>query len=448
MFSESPTDADLDHVILEGMPGTAMPGWKSRLTDAERADVRAYIKHFSTFFAGAAPKPITVAKAPAMSDDAVKAGRETFAKLECSKCHGQAGRGDGKSAPTLKDDDGHPIRAADLTESWKFNGGNSVEGIYTRLRTGLDGTPMPSFSDAIDAKLITDAQLWQVAQYVRSLSPEETPRVREVVRAARATGALPAAPDDKAWDAVERFWVPLVGQIVLKPRWFSPTVDGVWVQALHDDQRLAVRLTWTDPSKSPDAPWDEWLGRVAASMTDVDGALPTAQGPDRVAVHFPRAFTDDAERPYFLGGSTKRPAYTWRWASDAPAAEEGLSAGLGKFTPLGGAAAVTAAARHNAGQWSLQLVRALASPDTARAPAFGMGRAIPLSFAIADGSSGEGEVRGSVSAWYAINLDVPTPRRVYVAPALTGLLTAGFGVLLVSQAQRRKRLDVSHQGEG
>ena len=88
---------------------------------------------------------------------------------------GQQGRGDGNSAPTLKDDWDHPIRAADLSASWKFRGGSTVEEIYARLKTGLDGTPMPSFQEAIENKLITDEQLWHVAQYVRSLSPEEPP---------------------------------------------------------------------------------------------------------------------------------------------------------------------------------------------------------------------------------------------------------------------------------
>ncbi len=38
---ELPTDADLLHVVTEGMPGSAMPDWKTRLNDTERADVVA-----------------------------------------------------------------------------------------------------------------------------------------------------------------------------------------------------------------------------------------------------------------------------------------------------------------------------------------------------------------------------------------------------------------------
>jgi hypothetical protein len=297
---------------------------------------------------------------------------------------------------------------------------------------------MPSFTDAVDANVVTDEQLWQVAQYVRSLSPREAPKVREVVRAALTDGALPASPDDSTWNAVERFWVPLVGQVIIKPRWFSPTIDGVWVQGIHDGRALVLRLTWHDPSRSPDPAWNEWLERVAASMTTADGPNPTEQGSDRFVVQFPERITDDAEQPYFLGGDSRRPVYAWRWRSDSGAVHEVRGTGLGKFTPHG-SSSLTHAAVYDQGEWRLQITRSLVPADTSRAPVFTTGRAIPIGFFAADGSNGEDDVRGSVSAWYAIYLDVPTPRRVYVAPAAAMLLTAGLGFMAVRQAQRRER---------
>jgi hypothetical protein len=62
-----------------------------------------------------------------------------------------------------------------------------------------------------------------------------------------------------------------------------------------------------------------------------------------------------------------------------------------------------------------------------------------MAFFAADGSSGEDEKRGSVSAWYALYLDVPTPARVYVAPVVTMVLAAGVGALAIAQAQRREK---------
>ncbi len=443
---ELPTDRDIRRMVDDGMPGTAMPGWKTRLSEQERDDVVAYLKTFSRFFeGGAAPAMVDFGKAPSGSAEGLAEGEATYRKLECFKCHGDAGRGDGTSAPTMTDDWDQPIRPADLTENWHFNGGGSVEEIYRRLRTGLDGTPMPSYSDALASNIVTDEQLWRVAQYVRSLSPERTPQVREVIRAERVEAALPAGPGDSAWVAVERFYVPLVGQIIVKPRWFAPAVDGVWVQAVHDGERLAIRLSWSDPSVSPDPAWQEWLERLGQAMTDADGPPAAAQGPDRITVQFPLALPEGLERPYFLGGDVKLPVYQWRWTSMPDTVLEGTATGLGRFVALAGAPAVTHSARFDRGQWQVQLTRALAAPEGALG--FVTGRAIPMAFSAAEGSSGEDEFRGSVSAWYAIYLDVPTPRRAFVLPIIATLLTAGAGVTIVVRAQRGRQA-APHQPEG
>ena len=432
---ELATDDDLRRVTDEGMPGTAMPGWSSRLNAADRDAVIAYLKTFSTFWEDAAPEAIALGRAPRASAEGIAEGREVFQTLECFKCHGQLGRGDGQSSPTLKDDWDQPIRPADLTQSWNFNGGSTVEQIYARLRTGLDGTPMPSFSDAIDANVITDEQLWRVAQYVRSLSPEQQPRPQDVIRAAVVV-QLPAGPDDSAWATVEPAYVPVVGQIVVRPRWFAPAVDAVWVQALHDGQTLALRLTWHDGSKSPDPAWDEWLGRMRDAMSDGDAPVATEQGPDRLHLQFPARWSDGLERPYFLGGSTRQPVSLWRWSSVGDKLEEGTSTGLGRFTAAG-AGNASHSARYDRGEWALQINRALVPADSTAAIPFMPGRAIPIAFFAADGSNGEDEVRGAVSAWYAIYLDVPAPPRVYVAPVVAVLLTAGLGLVVIRRAQQR-----------
>jgi hypothetical protein len=303
---------------------------------------------------------------------------------------------------------------------------------------------MPSFQEAVENKLITDEQLWRVAQYVRSLSPDKAPEPREVVNAAIAT-RLPTAPDDAAWNGVERFWIPLVGQVIAKPRWFAPTVDGVWVQALHDGRSLALRISWDDPSKSPDPAWDEWLGKVSKTLTDVDGPLATQQAGDRLVVQWEKKPGDGSELPYFLGGDTKRPVYVWRWTSDSMRVQEGSETGLGTFAALA-QTRVTERARYVDGQWQVVLTRPLASSDTTQAPAFTTGHAIPMAFFAADGSNGEDDVRGAVSTWYAVYLAVPTPSRVFVAPIATIVLSAGLGMLLVVRAQRRERAGAGDSG--
>ncbi len=437
-----PTDPDLLRSIDEGLPGTAMPAWKTRLSDRQRRDVLAYIKAFSPYFADTTqrPQPIKFGSAPGgggSGAEALRVGRQFYDSIGCRKCHGDQGRGDGPSAPTLKDDAQHPIFAANLHENWRFNGGGSVEDIYHRLRTGLDGTPMPSFSDLLENKFLTDEQLWRVAQYVRSLSPKEAPVVRDVIHAP-LTKALPHLPDDSAWTSVDLYWFPLVGQIVRKERWFAPAVSGVWVKAMHTADSIALRVAWDDRSQSPDTAWLAHVRRVWATLESDDSTREQpAAWPDQLVVQFPVSIPSGMERPYFLMGSPSAPVYQWRWSSSArTAAVAGLARGIDRFDPLSGAGP-GAQAVYDHGQWRLVFTRALASADTASQLPFRTGRAIPVAFFTSDGSNGEHGTRMAISTWYFLALDEPVPARVFISPVLAMMLTLGLGMLVVWRAQQK-----------
>ena len=434
---ELPTDADMLHVIDVGMPGTAMPGWEDALTRDERLALVEHLKTFSRFFQGDAPTPLDFGGAPRANEERIARGQEVYQTVECWRCHGQAGRGDGESAPTLMDDTGFPIAAADLTESWAFNGGSTVEDMYRRLRTGLDGTPMPTFSDIVDAGVITDDDLWSLAHYVRSISPA-APRVREVVLAELLQGEqLPDNVEHAVWQRVERFWVPLVGQIILEPRWFNPRVDGVWVQAVHDGTQLAMLVSWTDPSRSPDPIWAPYAQRVIETMAPGDEGAATAPGaPDQLVVQFPQALVAGLERPYFLQGDNRRPAYTWTWQSDIEGAIESVARGVGTAARQpDGEQNLLAAAQHLDGQWKVIILRALDTGGDGDLT-FPLGQAVPMAFQAWDGDNGEGGMQGAVSTWYFLFLEQPTPLTVFVAPPLALALTLAFGLLVVRQARR------------
>ena len=437
-----PTDADLMRSLDEGLHGTAMPGWRNALSDRERRDVLAYIKTFSTFFADTTlrPQALEFGGEPSggTGDEALKVGRQFYDSIGCRKCHGDLGRGDGPSSPTLKDDAGHPIFAADLHQNWLFNGGGSPANIYHRLRTGLDGTPMPSFSDLLDQKFLTETELWRVAQYVRSLSPEKPPVVRDVIRAPLIERALPHSPDDSEWTSVDAYWFPLVGQVVRKTRWFAPAVTGVWVKAVHTADSLALQVTWDDRSESPDTAWLDHVGRVFAALEQDEGATDQpALWPDQIAVQFPVTIPTGMERPYFLMGNSSAPVYQWRWTSTArTTAVAGLARGLERFDPVSNGG-VGAQAVYDHGQWRVVLTRALASPDTATQLPFRSGRAIPVAFFALDGSNGEHGTRMAISTWYFLALDEPVPARVFISPVLAMMLTLGLGMLVVWRAQQK-----------
>ena len=164
-----PSDDDLVRVISSGLPGTSMPGWKSRLTSAQIGALVSYVKAFSPRFTTERPTPVTVAPAVVSTADSISKGRKVYADLSCGACHGDTGTPSGGVAAILKDDWGHDLRAADLTQPWTFRGGATPVDIYLRVKTGIDGTPMPPFADS--AK---DPDLWNLANYVASLGRKPT----------------------------------------------------------------------------------------------------------------------------------------------------------------------------------------------------------------------------------------------------------------------------------
>jgi cytochrome c oxidase cbb3-type subunit 2 len=151
-----------------------MPSWVT-LTGQNRADLIAFIKTFSPRWKNEKPgDPINVPTEPKLTVGSIKHGQELFQKLECWKCHGQEGRGDGPSAATLTDSNDQPIRPYNFAVGSRFKCGATNQDLYKIFMTGLDGTPMPSFADVIKPD---DA--WDLVHFLRTLqvthkSPELT----------------------------------------------------------------------------------------------------------------------------------------------------------------------------------------------------------------------------------------------------------------------------------
>jgi cytochrome c oxidase cbb3-type subunit 2 len=159
-----PTDDDLYRAIATGLPGTSMLGWKDILSDAEIRALVVYVKQFSPRFASEAPAPITASQPIPPSPESLAKGKQAYDALACGACHGDAGTGAGAMTSGLQDDWGREVHASNLSEPWTFRGGRTATDIYLRLKTGINGTPMPSFADTAP-----DQDLWHVSNYVASL---------------------------------------------------------------------------------------------------------------------------------------------------------------------------------------------------------------------------------------------------------------------------------------
>ncbi len=102
---------------------------------------------------------------PEFTAEHVAAGKKAFLSKGCSKCHGEDGRGQTKEN-IGKDAWGLATKAADLT-SGMLRGGANPSYIYHRIDSGINGTPMPSFHNALLSEPDTT---WNLVAYVLYVS--------------------------------------------------------------------------------------------------------------------------------------------------------------------------------------------------------------------------------------------------------------------------------------
>ena len=162
-----PTDQDLYNSLERGFVNSNMPSWNP-LTPQQRADLVAFIKTWSPRWAKEKSGPALVIPAETpITIESILHGRELFQKMECWKCHGPAGHGDGPSAATLTDSKDNPIRPYNFSTGTRFKCGETNQDLYRIFMTGVDGTPMPSFADVIQPN---DA--WDLVHFLRTLQAE------------------------------------------------------------------------------------------------------------------------------------------------------------------------------------------------------------------------------------------------------------------------------------
>ena len=168
-YDKLPTDDDLRRTIKGGLSGTTMGAFNT--FRAEELDaVIAYVKTFSRRWrkeenqaaAMAFPRePEWFVRKEELRTHAER-GRTVFI-ADCAACHGAQGDGTGPAAQGLKDSWGHAVKPADL-RSPQLRCGDGPADIFRILSTGMSGTPMASFAQAL-----TVEQRWDVAAHVISL---------------------------------------------------------------------------------------------------------------------------------------------------------------------------------------------------------------------------------------------------------------------------------------
>ena len=485
-----PTDEDLKHIIRVGMPYSSMPGWP-HLTDVEVANLVYYVKSFSPEFA----KPdgqvegMKIPTPPALSNESVERGKQSYAELGCAKCHGELGRTDGLTAPTLKDDFDHPILPADLTRPWTFRGGATREDIFRAVTTGLNGTPMPAFGEALSVE-----QRWDLTDFIHSLGGSESPNYSSLLTAKKTVEEIDLAKADTLFDQAPPAFFPIVGQIMQPGRAFHPASTGITARAVYNDSDLAIELRWHDmrgdtsgkngPELAVPATEDDGEGDAAKPAAKADdgggwgdaeaeakpaaaandgwgdaeakpdtatggddpwgdsdaggaaaGAGSKSEFSDAVAIQFPVTLPATIRKPYFIFGDKDNPVHVW--FADLAKKNPSLYVGHGSDNLEAlGARDLAAVSRFEKGEWRVVFKRRMRS---AGALSFEENGFAPVAFSAWDGASRERGNKRGLTTWWSIYFE-PAEKPSPVGP----MAASALGVLVleltfVAWARRRKQ---------
>jgi DMSO reductase family type II enzyme heme b subunit len=454
---ELPTDEDLFRTLSLGVPGTVMPAFgeaASELPERERWAVVYYIKTFNRDFADPDFNPYKnlprLGEPPGASDQLRKRGAEVFQTDTgggCYKCHGNQGRGNGKEAGTHKDDPGYLVLPADLTKGWRYkNWGHSPKDIFRAVSLGLNGTPMPGYDGAIESQ-----DRWAVTYFVTSLIEPEGTGSETVLRSQYRRGDLPTDPKDPRWDKAPPLDIPLIGQLVAPPRLLNPSVDQIRVRSLYNDGEIAFLLVWNDRFKNathqPPPPLTEAQLRDTYVKVDYD-ALAKGTCRDGAALQFPVAWWEGRPKPYFFLGGSDQPVTLWWWKADwqedlnnhnGTGVEEINAQGFfASYMPRPSESQNTKShALFDDGQWRVVLIRSLTPSDPQNDVQFKSGARLPVAFHVWDGANNEQGLQRSISPWYYVQLEAPTPWRAYLFGLLAALVVGMLELFFTRRFMRR-----------
>ena len=146
-----------------------MPTFK-KLPDGDVEALIVYVKHLSrnwdddSLYAAPLdlPEPPEWFSEESARQERAKQGKAQF-DLTCAVCHGPEGHGDGPGAKGLIDVWEHPVQPAMLSKD-HHKSGDSPTDLYRTIATGLNGTPMVGFAEALKPK-----QIWELVAYIKSI---------------------------------------------------------------------------------------------------------------------------------------------------------------------------------------------------------------------------------------------------------------------------------------
>lgn len=194
-------------------------------------------------------------------------------------------------------------------------------------------------------------------------------QILSVAASARPTAAGDSVlPDAASWERIAHYCIVLRPAPPVHPSAVirgtqSPQSTMLHFSVASDGARFFVRLQWRDDTRDVVSAFDRFADAAAVELA-----------------------LDDGVRTSYMMGSADAPVNIRLWKADTPAAQDLAAAGFGTTTALA-AGGIAAAGRYVTGDrsWTVVFARPLRTTDAHQA-VLAPGRAIPLAFAVWEGS--------------------------------------------------------------
>jgi hypothetical protein len=350
------------------------------------------------------------------------------------------------------------------------------------MATGLNGTPMPSFLEAL-----TPEQRWAITDFIDSVSGSDGPGYSNLVVAKHVQAPIDLAKGAASFASAPAARFPIIGQIMEPGRSFHPPATNVTVQAIYDADSIALLVRWHDMSaektgkNGPSLPvppeeeeeqaaaapgegggasglkgnvfGEDEVAPTPAGQTQKPGADPFAETEaapagqpsefsDAVSIQIPSQTPAGARKPYFIFGDTENSVDLWFFDLARPGPLQFTGRGSGSIA-ANASSNLTGAASYDQGEWSVIFKRPL-RPGSA-AP-FSPGEFLPAAFSVWDGFARERGNRRGLTAWYSIYVE-PAVVPSAVGPMVkTALLILAIELAVIGWVRWRGRDELGGAG--
>ena len=428
---------DLQRIITQGVPRSAMPGFGDVLSEPSIAGLARYVEKIREEAEGGFYEEATVAVGmrPPWTPAMVARGRELFTSLACNTCHGDGGRGDGINAASLVDMLEKPVRPADLT-SGLFKTGQNPEDLVQTIMKGVPGTPMIAYELALtqenEDETVNVMDAWALVSFIRSLrvtpQPPGRPSGAEILVESTSDESILTDPAHIAWLGIEPTLVSIKPLLQREEHTTFIEVRAV----LYSDQ-LAICVDWGDESLDLQRNRDLYPDAVAVMFGSseevpvVPLGLEVDTPEDDVPIHVWHWAADrhyeitvghsgtpeDREaakaREWYLfqsegrGEDRKGSNRSGTGGIEVRAVIEKLAYGIGAPKDQE-SANVSASAVWSRGLWRVIFVRSL-GVDNGLGVQFTPGIRLPISFGVWNGAKGDNGGNKLLSGWHWLKME-------------------------------------------